>query len=78
MFLGLEDLCLYGVYRLCDGSMVTLANRYSSLRRLNICGCYKVTDMGRRFMYQTLPKLVIYNAPDDFKVNITSINRNIS
>eukprot|EP00762_Andalucia_godoyi_P004577 ANDGO_05207.mRNA.1 putative F-box/LRR-repeat protein C02F5.7 len=65
-FCGLQDLCLYGVYRLSDGGMVSLATRYTQLRRLNICGCYKISDMGRRFVFQTLPRLVLYNSVDEF------------
>ena len=36
------------------------------LTRFNHCGCYKVTEHGRRYMFSSNPSLLLYNNPREF------------
>ena len=40
----------------------------ASLRRVNVCGCYKVTDSGRRYLLSVNPRLLTYNRAREFGV----------
>ena len=38
----------------------------SRIARINTCGCYKVTDMGHRFLLNARPQILFYNDPELF------------
>ena len=52
LMLNLYDLCLWGNYNISNDGILELcmANRRSKLKRLNYCGCYKVTDDARLWL----------------------------
>lgn len=59
---GLQDLCLYGCYRVTDAGLIAIATGLPQLRRLNVCGAYRITDNVRRYMYTAMPTLIFYNS----------------
>jgi hypothetical protein len=40
------------------------------LKRLNHCGCYKISQMGRRYLFSVARGLLMYNKPREFAVGI--------
>ena len=42
------------------------ARAESRLDRVNLCGCYKVSDAGRRRLIHQNERILIYNRPRDF------------
>jgi hypothetical protein len=62
----LDDLCIYGCLNLSDTGLVQICNAARGLTRFNHCGCYKVTEHGRRYMFSANPSLLLYNNPREF------------
>ena len=60
----LQDLCLYGCYRVTDGGLMHVA--HGRMRHINFNGCYKVSDSGRRYLLSCNPHILIYNKPTQF------------
>ena len=60
----LDDVSLYGCFRVTDLGVMHLAN--PRLDRVNLCGCYKVSDAGRRRLIHQNERILIYNRPRDF------------
>ena len=60
----LHDLCIAGCFRVTDLGIMSLS--FPSLRRVNFCGCYKVTDGSRRYVLGLNPHLLIYNSSRAF------------
>ena len=53
-----------GCFRVTDLGVMHLAR--SRLDRVNLCGCYKVSDAGRRRLIHQNERILIYNRPRDF------------
>ncbi len=60
----LQDVCIYGCYRVTDSGVLHLATK--QLRRINFNGCYKVTETGRRILLSVNPHVLFYNKPREF------------
>ncbi|KAJ1492998.1 hypothetical protein T484DRAFT_1929974 [Baffinella frigidus] len=65
-----RDLCIYGCYRMTDDGLIRF-KRSSCLRKLNTSGCYKISDMGIRYLMQVKPTVLIYHKPRDFYLPFT-------
>jgi hypothetical protein len=61
---SLQDLCIYGCFRVTDTGLLHIA--HPNLKRLNHCGCYKVSQMGRRYLFSVSRGLLMYNKPKEF------------
>ena len=60
----LLDLCVYGCYNMTDTGVVHICSL--GITRFNSCGCYKITEQGRRYMFSSNPSIIMYNNPKDF------------
>eukprot|EP01135_Chromosphaera_perkinsii_P006358 Nk52_evm87s485 gene=Nk52_evmTU87s485 len=78
---GLRNLCIHGNYRMTDDGLLSAicgsraasardrlvhTGSFLSLERFNSCGCYKITDAGRRYLLNTFPSIVFYNDAREF------------
>ena len=69
LMLNLNDLCVWGNYNISNDGILELcmANRKSKLKRLNYCGCYKVTDDARLWLSTSFQQCVAnYIKVEDF------------
>ena len=69
LMLNLNDLSVWGNYNISNDGILELcmANRKSKLRRLNYCGCYKVTDDARLWLSTSFQQPVAnYIKVEDF------------
>lgn len=64
----LEDLCLFGCHRITDIGIMYIAT--AKLSRVNFCGCYKVTDAGRRRLIDQNSSILTYNRPREFAQHV--------
>jgi hypothetical protein len=63
-YFALQDLCLYGCYRVTDNGVLDL--RVESLRRFNFSGCYKITSGCQRYLFTSNTNILFYNQPHHF------------
>ena len=54
----LEDISVFGCLLLTDGALVHLATPV--LRRVNYCGCYKISSAGLRYLLSQVSTGVSY------------------
>ena len=67
MLQGVEELSLYGCYRLTPNAVYSLSNPDSRLQRLNVSGVYKIsTDVIYQGLLTTHHDILLYNDPNLF------------
>ena len=68
LFPSLEDLSIWGCYHITNEGFLELCTSYrsDSFRRVNYCGCYKISDDSRLWISSTFSRVNIYNKPDEF------------
>ncbi|CDW82632.1 UNKNOWN [Stylonychia lemnae] len=68
LFPELVDLSIWGCYKITNEGFLELCTAYRSenFRRVNYCGCYKISDDSRLWISSSFSRVVIYNKVDDF------------
>eukprot|EP00164_Ancoracysta_twista_P001942 GFYU01002552.1.p1 GENE.GFYU01002552.1~~GFYU01002552.1.p1 ORF type:complete len:870 (-),score=194.79 GFYU01002552.1:35-2644(-) len=73
--LDLEDLSFHGCPKITDRGVIGVAQMKKTLKRFNSCGCFKISDGARRYLFDTNPSLLVYNNGDDFNTERSNYTR---
>ena len=68
LFPALVDLSIWGCYKITNEGFLELctAVRSDNFRRVNYCGCYKISDDSRLWISSSFARVIIYNKVDEF------------
>lgn len=68
LFPALIDLSIWGCYKINNEGFLELctAHKSENFRRVNYCGCYKISDDSRLWISSSFSRVIIYNKVDDF------------
>jgi antirestriction protein len=72
LFPNLCELSIWGCYRITNEGFLELctAHKSDSFRRVNYCGCYKISDDSRLWISSSFSRVIIYNKVDEFGKDI--------
>lgn len=72
LFPALVELSIWGCYRITSEGFLELctAQRSDNFRRVNYCGCYKISDDSRLWISSTFSRVIIYNKVEEFGKDI--------
>lgn len=62
----------WGCYKITNEGFLEICTAYGSanFRRVNYCGCYKISDDSRLWISSSFSRVIIYNKVDDFGKDI--------
>ncbi len=68
LFPNIVDLSIWGCFKVDSEGFLELCTAYrnNNFRRVNYCGCYKISDDSRLWISSSFRRIVIYNKVDDF------------
>ena len=71
LFNKLQDLCIWGNYFVTNDGFLSLCTvRNSNFKRINYCGCYKISDDSRLWISSQFSRVIVYIQPDAFGTGI--------
>lgn len=61
LFNNLKDLCIWGDYLITDDGFLHLCTvNNSNLKRINYCGCYKISEDSRLWISSNISRVLTY------------------
>jgi len=71
LFNKLQDLSIWGSYFITDEGFLSLCTaKNSNFKRINYCGCYKISEDSRHWISTNFSRVLEYIQADDFGINI--------